>query len=844
MSLVNDCESDGEAPLPDPFEFQDPEAADLLPSEAPTVPLEAPKIAILKRKRSANGLPHEQTNVDGAREVLEGTPTRKLRTTSPQSDLMESMSPRPDRMELCRTSRTVSPPVAAPPPDEASPKDASPAPGAQRPIAEVKKEQDAPKTCISGTSTSSYRTIIDLCDDDIGELQENISPPSPSADRQLSTSIGYKTSCERCHVSFPTNNISDDTICPRCAAIEVVELDMTSDRIVEGSEEEAPMVEGSNVDATNADPEAESQLESALQDMAIGSSASPKREETEIREFTEETEEPAFPAPIRPPGVCMHNDPNCDEIECADDFFVPFDPFDDTLELREIRQQNTYFGGVIRAADPLPVKEVYHNIPDEDKGILLAAGDTAFQRPYLPECVRDCAAEVRRKRNRGFNERAPPADRVTFIADYLKRRLGNDWKNKEKHPFMHVDFTYPEMWRVIKFIGGDMNLEFENTAEQVVYIAGLRARDEIVYSDEGIKTVVPGRTQEEVERFVEDCLEGYVPAEGQWVANVPIYNPRGNMSIRLANELGGKRHRVTESTWDIRMRRAILSQAPYRVFSEGSSDVMDICWSPDGQRFGIGCVVYNDEYNRTGNLMVGDIHDMSVKMLDGHSIPRPNANAHPTLDPRLYTSVTAITYSPDGALFYSGSFDKTVRVWIGENAAHLNTFHLPGQVENLAVSRHYPRTLAVGSKDGNVTVIPMDGDGNESGEQHVFAQPKKLLAPNAIRWGNSEKPNWLFVGYGQTDDAKRGGDLQIYDLVAQRVATKISPAAARTFDMYVHPEGAMLAAGVPATNSNARSAPGIKSHVRLYDILASDRSVRSQIEFDSHQKDINSVTMS
>ena len=111
----------------------------------------------------------------------------------------------------------------------------------------------------------------------------------------------------------------------------------------------------------------------------------------------------------------------------------------------------------------------------------------------------------------------------------------------------------------------------------------------------------------------------------------------------------------------------------------------------------------------------------------------------PILEALQSSSVSSISWSPDGRRLASGSGDNTVRIWDAESGRELN--HLEGHGDAVWSVSWSPDggRLASGSDDGTVRV--WDGVGKRSKPQIVFA------AGNDGRWLScawDEKRCWRF----------------------------------------------------------------------------------------------------
>lgn len=114
---------------------------------------------------------------------------------------------------------------------------------------------------------------------------------------------------------------------------------------------------------------------------------------------------------------------------------------------------------------------------------------------------------------------------------------------------------------------------------------------------------LPGRIESDVIAFIEECKTAFmnrrsrplgesiirIPRQSKRTTAYPHYLPQSR--LRLLREAGKNlvnwgSLRELGRAMELRIRDTMPA---WKVFTEGSSDILDICWSPDGQRFGLGC---------------------------------------------------------------------------------------------------------------------------------------------------------------------------------------------------------------------------------------------------------------
>lgn len=236
--------------------------------------------------------------------------------------------------------------------------------------------------------------------------------------------------------------------------------------------------------------------------------------------------------------------------------------------------------------------------------------------------------------------------------------------------------------------------------------------------------------------------------------------------------------------------------------------------------------------------MLGSLEQDKIRMLDGHKVLRDPPTA--ALNPFLHSTVSAIAHSKNGRVLFSGSYDKTVKTWLGEDGTCLDSLDVKSEVLRMATSPVHEEALAVALKDGNVIVLDVGPDGRYRGKGHRFAPLKKNVEAVAVSWHGQVRPDWLIVGYDNKSGNKTG-DLEIFDARAMKLVWSVVPGSNRQFDMFVHESGQFVTGG--AVNGRGERA---KTQVRVWDFEQGHdrRRPRPILDFDNPQEDINMVTMS
>lgn len=365
---------------------------------------------------------------------------------------------------------------------------------------------------------------------------------------------------------------------------------------------------------------------------------------------------------------------------------------------------------------------------------------------------------------------------------------------------------------------------------------------------------LPGRTKKDCVNFLVDATNKLPDSRNPIImvdlskCRKPKLRSKG--MVRLLRDLGldSRSGPTRMEASRVRANDAMKTFQPTWHFNEGSSDILDIQWSPDGARFGMASACYSDGYNRPGNLMLGTSDPWKVKMLYRHAFKvrqQPLMN----LDKFLYATVSCVRFSSDNNLFYSGSYDGFVKTWNGKTGKWISDIPLGEQVLTMATSPHKDRLIAAATKSGSINLIRLDEAGKRAGELHELHiskedEEKQGLYASCLVFGNQLHPNWLIAGYDTDNDAQQYGGLAIFDVETKQVAfglhkNKKRMYNARLFDIALHEEGRTFATASFQRPHKIHS-PGIHSAIRVYDV----RHMNSPVLLKSPQRDINKVTIS
>ena len=273
----------------------------------------------------------------------------------------------------------------------------------------------------------------------------------------------------------------------------------------------------------------------------------------------------------------------------------------------------------------------------------------------------------------------------------------------------------------------------------------------------------------------------------------------------------------------------------------GSSDVVSVSWSPDGDVFAAGCAALTDtinmQYNRGNNLLMGSSTQNILREIPDHRVVRHRPSSGPnstqtmvnTMSPWLYQTVSSVCFSASGREMYTASYDKTVKVWdIDVSTARARLFctlRHEAAVDIVTPSRRDSGVIATGSKteDSGVRVYRIGHGSPDSWPKYEFssiraARSQKKLYPSCIQWGSHPVVQHLVLAGFTThtvDDYEKqpqDGDICLFD-VEKGSAIKIKSGGQNVFDCVWHPTLPQFAAGCVADSHANR---GSRSYLRLY----------------------------
>ena len=307
----------------------------------------------------------------------------------------------------------------------------------------------------------------------------------------------------------------------------------------------------------------------------------------------------------------------------------------------------------------------------------------------------------------------------------------------------------------------------------------------------------------------------------------------------------------------------------WRNWTGASKDVITIAWSPspESRFFAIGTSTelntLNIQYNRPNNLLCGDLDRNLLLELDAHHTDRPrpeeiadeeNPNAldgtYNALDPCLFTTVSAISFDQEGRYMFTGSYDRTVKVWDASQTSRppkcIQTLEHSKTVELLDLNESGSSKVlatAQSARSNGISIFNIDTNCHCSLAARISSERNADLYPTALKWGSlpSHTDHLLLAGFAENEynslDRDRQGDLLVWDVNEEAPLIRLSPSSQSVFDVIWHHRLPFCAAATtPGTLLTHRKKTS--SVVRTFRPLHKPSRV---IEYECPALDINEI---
>ncbi|KAG8623842.1 hypothetical protein KVT40_008818 [Elsinoe batatas] len=313
---------------------------------------------------------------------------------------------------------------------------------------------------------------------------------------------------------------------------------------------------------------------------------------------------------------------------------------------------------------------------------------------------------------------------------------------------------------------------------------------------------------------------------------------------------------------------AYASLGPSRYIDDASGDVATVSWSPNDKFFAGGAVVLSDtnsmQYNRPKNLLLGD-DTGTVRELPDHHVQRPlvtkGVNASHSMresqDPRLFTTVQMVAFSPDNERLHAVSMDGKLSSYLLREGVSGTTlegiYQHDTQVDLLTVSQTNG-LIATGERSSTAQSIRIlrTNVGSAPRLEHAIGSKNASsglpMYPSALKWGVApHQSRYILAGFAQEkqllyadDDAVdiEGESCLIDCETGQRIDFGYNR---NVFDVAWNPQLGHTAFAVASVGFGKLNF-GMKTVIRLFG--EGQAGLRSHVELECPARDINDVIYS
>ncbi|KAH6642781.1 Rik1-associated factor 1 [Boeremia exigua] len=464
-----------------------------------------------------------------------------------------------------------------------------------------------------------------------------------------------------------------------------------------------------------------------------------------------------------------------------------------------------------------------------------------------------------------------------------------DWQGT----VLHVDFSSAEL-EIVEKIVADLIRPSGRQIRHNTYQRHLRAALRNASSPKlqmlayEIGRHLRARDSQSIAAFLEDAATGMVSDKPrvQRLALIrkstrlsSIQDNPSVSSIVRSRELGlrAKRGWQTASTpLTYRLKNQLIdTMGPESTWTGASSDIHTVAWSPNGQYFAAGAVAVTDsdsmQYNRPNVLMYGDTVNGHIHELGEHCEARPRTEAgansthamYVSQDPKLYTTVSSVAFSPSGDLMYSAGYDKTVCIWSVTGGSRQPQMARQLQhcapVDVLAVNPRFDGIFATatrGTVENSIKLVFFDEDTvhEESWEHDVtdFASAKALSRPDLNMSATALKfdptGTLLLAGFGanmrEDNHMHTSGDICLWDVNTQ-AALVVHGSSRNVFDVTFNPTPRYQGLFAVGCVANGHVNRGTRSVVRFYSrsvqVSKDDVKFTCPLELECKAFDMNDI---
>ena len=439
-------------------------------------------------------------------------------------------------------------------------------------------------------------------------------------------------------------------------------------------------------------------------------------------------------------------------------------------------------------------------------------------------------------------------------------RIGDDLKVKDDDTpgaVKHVDFVDTELSELLTIIyelqgsRQDSSTDVKDKLKGAVLNLSSSDIAEVARLANKTRGLLSLREQKSISRFLRHLQRDDYPTTPSIVRiEASKFGPRTGMTVQTL--LRRREHGLGRDDFSIQrqLREAMIETfTPQRSWRGASGDIVAIACHPNSQTYTIGATSTSNaedlQYNRPNNLLYGDVNHNTLHELPDHYIDRPKPNTiadgpnaseavYAACDPKVYKTVSAIQYSPEGTRMFTASHDETVKIWDvtvnGLPSCNVTLAH-DAILTQLHASSRIPNVLATGSQTtaNAIRVYYAATSEPESpwnfislGSTRAQAKPLHELFPECLLWGNTPiTENLLLAGFARwgelpNNNPGREGDLCIWDLTTGDQLTK-RPSSQSVTTACFHPFlNAFATGGAPGNRVTHRKTT--RTVVRMWDM--------------------------
>ncbi|KAF1979181.1 WD40 repeat-like protein [Bimuria novae-zelandiae CBS 107.79] len=447
---------------------------------------------------------------------------------------------------------------------------------------------------------------------------------------------------------------------------------------------------------------------------------------------------------------------------------------------------------------------------------------------------------------------------------------------------IHVDFSPAELTLVegalTRLVDSPRALRVPGQQRRLQRLLSGLTEPKFLRLTNALRSKLPSRDRRSIEAFLYDARDGRIRSRDPRVERMAAARPDQSFSSDAKLSVSSMiRRRETDVQshrgWSSGTRplsyqlknKVQDSLGPVSSYTGASSDVHAVAWSIDGQCFAAGAICVDDphslQYNRSNNLLYGDVSYNTINELGKHHVMRPKPESGPnsthamysSQDPKLYKTVTSVAFSPNGRYLFSSGYDQNVAVWEtkydGSQPTELVALHHKAEVTMMTVNS--VGVLATGTEKctGNaVKVIRLNDDDPSEAPATINFQSAKAserldmkIKPIALHF-SPRYENFLLGGFGASarqDGRDIAGDICLWDIDGQATLS-IWGSGKNVFDLSFHPRQRWFAVGTVAGQNTNR---GTRSTVRLYDEHNGGQHSKfsMSMELECRAQDINDV---